>query len=461
MYNHLTMKENKIQSETNNPILDAENITSIIKEETKSSLKTLLNSAIKEYMNESIIKEADKDDDYEVEDVDDKTVDDDTDKKSEDTDTAELNIDDVDNEKTDDNDLDTSDTDTESELTDTESSDANDLGDTEDKNDDEWSEFEQYKTDDGYDLTGVEDDDTIVKVYKLLNDDDQVVVKKDNDKINIKDNETGAEYVIEVDPEIDTDSMDDSMDDDSMNEETDLGYTDNYQHVDPLANTNMSEPAKTSSTNSWDEGVPTDTKKPWAGKGNMAPYTDNISEEDMGTDDEIVDEITTTTSNNARKMPKTHTSEPRKANLPYGSKHISAAGKYDDSVVEKILKKAKAIQEENKKYKKYLSEIKKHLHEAAVVNVSLGQIVKLFTENTTSNKEKKNIIERFSNVTSVNESKALYETISHELNNTQKSNVVIERQMSATSSNKLNETPVYQSNDIKEALDLMRRVAKC
>ena len=53
-------------------------------------------------------------------------------------------------------------------------------------------------------MTGIEKywedtDDEIVKVYKLLNNDDQVIVNKsDDNKVNIKDNETGAEYLIDL-----------------------------------------------------------------------------------------------------------------------------------------------------------------------------------------------------------------------------------------------------------------------
>lgn len=459
------MKENNKSNNVTNSLLDVETITSTIKEETKGTLKNLLAEAVKEYMNESIIKEAEeeKEDSYEVEDVDDNT----TDETGDDTapETSEM-------------DVDADSADTASLETDI------NLDDDSEESGTEWSEFDQYKTEDGdYDFTGVEDDETIIKVYKLLKDDDQVVIKQDGDKVDIKDNETGAEYVIELNPEEDvatedsmegdeSDSLEDSdeieldLDDESVNEAINLGYTDNYQDVDPMTTSGMNEPAKSSETNSWDKGVPTGTKKPWAGKGSSAPFDKTIKEENEDTvpaDEEgegNVDEITTVTANNARKVPKTHTSEPRRSNLPYGSKHISAGGKYDENVTEAILKKAKAIQEENKQYKACVDKIKNALQEAAVVNVSLGQIVKLFTENTTSTKEKKAIIDRFSNVATVKESKALYESIKRELNKEQKPNVVLEKQMT-TGSATINETPVYQSKDILEALDLIKRVEKC
>ena len=71
------------------------------------------------------------------------------------------------------------------------------------------------------------------------------------------------------------------------------------------------------------------------------------------------------------------------------------------------------------------------------------------------------IIERFSKVNNVKESRALYETIKHELNKEQKQNVVLEKQMTTNSSAKINETPIYQSKAVKDMIDLINRVEKC
>ena len=65
--------------------------------------------------------------------------------------------------------------------------------------DEGWDEFSDYKVgDDTYDLTGENDYENVVKIYKLLNDEDEVVVKKDGDKIQLKDNQAGTEYVIDL-----------------------------------------------------------------------------------------------------------------------------------------------------------------------------------------------------------------------------------------------------------------------
>ena len=70
---------------------------------------------------------------------------------------------------------------------------------TEGEGDEGWDEFSDYKVgDDTYDLTGENDYENVVKIYKLLSDEDEVVVKKDGDKIQLKDNQAGTEYVIDL-----------------------------------------------------------------------------------------------------------------------------------------------------------------------------------------------------------------------------------------------------------------------
>ena len=136
---------------------------------------------------------------------------------------------------------------------------------------------------DEYDFTGENDSTVVAKVFKLLNDDDQVVVKQDGDKLNIVDNEAGTEYVIELNPdsEDEFESEDDDMfeeetlmDDETLVTEEDLGYTDNYQSKDPIQGLSMTEPSK--SGKSWSKGVPTGTTKPWAGKGKSDPFNKSV-----------------------------------------------------------------------------------------------------------------------------------------------------------------------------------------
>jgi hypothetical protein len=85
----------------------------------------------------------------------------------------------------------------------------------------------------------------------------------------------------------------------------------------------------------------------------------------------------------------------------------------------------------------------------------------LVSENTTSKDEKKEIIERFKNEgKTIEASKALYESISRELQKTNKMNITEEKSLTVESSKKINETPIYKSQDMLDSLDLMHRMMR-
>ena len=101
------------------------------------------------------------------------------------------------------------------------------------------------------------------------------------------------------------------------------------------------------------------------------------------------------------------------------------------------------------------------LKEAAVVNHNLAQIIKLVTENTTSQDEKKEIINRFKNeAKTIDQSKSLYESISRDLKKANKMNISGNGNLMVESSRKINETPIYKSQDVLDSLDLMHRMMK-
>ena len=63
---------------------------------------------------------------------------------------------------------------------------------------DDFTAQYQAGDEDTLDLTGEQDIQNVLKVYKSLSNDDQVVVTKDGGKINLQDNGTGAEYIIDL-----------------------------------------------------------------------------------------------------------------------------------------------------------------------------------------------------------------------------------------------------------------------
>jgi hypothetical protein len=62
----------------------------------------------------------------------------------------------------------------------------------------EDDEIAKYRVGDNtYDLTGENDQEAVVKVYKLLNNDDNIIVKQDGENLRLIDNEADTEYVID------------------------------------------------------------------------------------------------------------------------------------------------------------------------------------------------------------------------------------------------------------------------
>lgn len=487
--------------------LDAEKITKALQESTEKSLKDIINEAISKVITENEDEFDDSEENsYDVQDV-------------EPNETPEV-----------------SDAEPETDAEDDAEVDGGEEG-AEGDDADEWSDMEQYKIgDDDYDFTGV-DGDEILKVYNKLGDDDQIFVKKEDDgTYSVKDDETGAEFVIELNPEgmdaedgaeeeggeefdldlddepasdetddfggegeedfggeesfgdeedfggedelgddeVEIDLGDDDEDDDELNEEN-LGYTDSYQKDVFDKKFNMSEPADKKTTNDWDNGVPKGAEKPWAGKGDPKPFgekkdtVDENLDECGGTDsmvpagqDANVEENGGTISSiDARHMKKGQIGQHRPNAPEYSVRKVDSENAEVQNIkesVKKIVAKAKAIQAENKQYKEHLNKIKKSLYEAAVLNVNLGRLVDIFVNETTTKDEKKNILERFNNVKTINEGKALWKTIKTELNESKKStSPIVEKQFVANSTQSLNETTIF-SNANDPSLDLMQRM---
>lgn len=419
-----------------NSVLEMEQLAASITEGTKNTLRDILSEAVSMYLREEVLNEDDDEieDAEETPDVETSDVEefDETSDDAEDAEEAPEKADEVE------------DTDSES-----------DTDATEDEGD-EWADFADYKIgeDEGseeYDFTQETDPNKLVKVFKLMKNDDQVSVVKDGDKVTIKDNEEGTEYVIELDAEA-------SDDNEELNDEVtmaeSLGYTDNYQDKDPIEGLSMDGAPK--NTKDWHKGVPTGTKKPWAGKGKSEPFgkkTEKVFEITLNDDVEVeepIEENITTVKNQQRKMVKTMV--PADAYVQDGAHEVSQGGKLK---VESLQKKIDAALLENKQLKETVAKVSKIMKEAVQVNVNLGHIVRLMVENSTTKAEKEDIVKRFNNVKSNEEAKTLYESISSELKKSH-STVMTEQATTVENSKKINESKIYEEpNSVR---DMMKRM---
>ena len=494
-------KNDKIRSNFVKESLDKyTKLAASINENTESAVRTMLDEAVRNaYAN--ILKEEDEDYDVdEVEDTEDDTVEAETDS----ADGAEDGME---------SDVDSEDADVADEVEDTDSDTDADIEDTDDDEDEGWSDFDKYKvSDDKYDLSQAEDDE-VIKVYKRLRDDDNVIVNKDNGNVEIKDNETGAEYIIsmnddeavadqdfddeiinddddnsDVEFEVESDDFDNQENED-MNESrifelvlneynSNVGYTDNYQNKDVMTNPGMKEPGK--NVNDWDAGVPKGTEKPFSSKKNDKSENQPFDAEKgkQIEEEEVMDNASDETPieeaglHRGGRVQQNSTAKSYDSNNPGArkSRNASEAGvktrgtadaPYSDVKVESIVKKANKIFKENKELKAALGEFKTVLEQAVVTNVNLGNIIKLLSENATSNDEKKSIIERFGdNVKTVDESKSLYNMISSELKNREKMAITESVSYSAKPNTQINETKIYQSSDMLKSLELMNKICK-
>ena len=474
-------------------LLDYNTLANSLKENTESAVKALLGEAVRDTYAKLLSEDDDKD--YEEGEVEDTSSDITNDAESSDVvDDGQADADagmDAEGGEAEGGELEGGEEPIEG--------DSVDDGAVEGEGGDEWAEFDKYKvSDDEYDFTNAEDEE-IVKVYKLMKNDDQILVHKDdNGNVNIQDNETGAEYLINLgdndeatgvaatEPNDDEVITDDSAEDDfennmdDMNESTErmfelvleydsnVGYTDNYQKKDVMTNPGMSEPGK--NVNDWDAGVPKGDSKPWSGypsKKNKADKPFNAGKGKQLEEEEKLEESAAECGGrmgaHGRMMgTKSHNPIKAKKNSPMNQHHVSTAGEYDGNPTnESFIKRANAVLEENKELKSTLTDLMEQLKKVSVTNHNLAQIIKLVSENTTSKDEKKEIINRFKNEgKTIEASQALYESISRELQKTNKMNITEEKSLTVEGSQKINETPIYKSQDLLDSLDLMHRMMK-
>jgi hypothetical protein len=132
--------------------------------------------------------------------------------------------------------------------------------------------------------------------------------------------------------------------------------------------------------------------------------------------------------------------------------------------VESVEAELKVLREKNEEYRQALNVFREKLNEVAVFNSNLAYATRLFTEHSTTKKEKINILRRFDSVENLKESKSLYKTIKEELGKTetQSVNENVERklnnQMTSGSSTSLIESKTYENPQFMRIKDLMSKI---
>jgi len=219
------------------------------------------------------------------------------------------------------------------------------------------------------DMTGASDEE-VLKVFKAMKPEDGIVVKKDGNNVEL---ETGEdEYIIKLDGDDDSELDEDwNMEEEMVANEEEESKEEESMEEETIYEIEM------------DEEEEEETKEVEA------------TEEEEETKEVEATEAARTFANDVRK--------------PANQGKKFKAGRHEMNEEVETLKK------QNAEYKKALVLFKEKLNEVAVFNANLAYATRLFTEHTTTKQEKLNILKRFDSVSSMNESKNLFETIKAEL----------------------------------------------
>jgi outer membrane murein-binding lipoprotein Lpp len=452
------------------PLIAAQEIQEMVKRNTEAMMKDIISESVKIEMRK-MITEDEEEKKYEEEDVEDVTP---TNTDA----TEETEEEEPTNDYTEDENPDF---------------DIEDAGDGIEDDGDDWSEVDEFRVDDNtYDLTNANEED-IVKVYKLATDDDQVlIVKNDDNSIEITDKESGNSYLVKGLDGGDTTPAVDDMDDvefgdedetvfeidmsklGSVLKEDNLGYTTKYQGKTAMTTPAVSPEPSPVDVNDWDNGVPTsgDNTQRFGKPGKGKPFEGVVTEDDVAGDggEDIIDEAgETRTKSNLRqragvksKPQIEYTDGIRVDGVRDG---VKIAGSVTEQKLRQLESEVKSLKEKNgqlkeaiKEFKTYANDYYKAAQVAGITNYKMGKIVKLFTEHSTTLNEKKTIVERFEKETKTTaQINDLYESIKSELDNKK---VINEN---GTGNNfqhtqKINENKIYVNDEVRQSIDFMNRL---
>lgn len=281
----------------------------------------------------------------------------------------------------------------------------------------EDNEGEELELDmDVIDLTDMDNDEELIRVFKNMNPDDEIEVVQTEDGIEFTDNETGAEYKIELGDSED-DEMEIELDSDNDELEIELGDDEDEEMED-------------------EETI----------------YEIVIDEDEDEEDKDEMEEASRTLGS-GRRFGKKGLNKPKAS--PRHLKNESRKPKFNENVKtlkeNKVLKnKLRSLETENRELKENqtemvdaLKQFRQKLQEVAVFNSNLAHVVRLFTENTTTKEEKVDIVKRMDEAKSLKESKIMFKTIMKELEGSK-----TKKSIQETIDNKVNKTASTGSKEI-------------
>jgi|LakMenE01Jun11ns_1017448.scaffolds.fasta_scaffold9874320_2 hypothetical protein len=268
--------------------------------------------------------------------------------------------------------------------------------------------------DDMLDMTNASDEE-VLKVFKAMSDEDGIVVKKDGNNIELKDEDD--EYIIKLD--------------ESEEDQEEMEVSEDWNEEESMEDVAEGEGEETVYEITLDD--------------------EEDSEEEVSEDDTMEVEATEA----ARTKWNTHGDKNEANRAGLKSKKVFAAGAMNEEVDN--------LKKQNAEYKKALVLFKEKLNEVAVFNANLAYATRLFTEHSTTKQEKLNILKRFDSISTINESKNLYNSIKTELDTKKPvTESVVEKiantPSSSSSQEMLAESKAYENPQFRRMKDLMSKL---
>ena len=318
-----------------------------------------------------------------------------------------------------------------------------DLGDMEMDMDGEEPEMDM-DMDDELDLTMASDDE-VLKVFKKMGDEDEIEVVKDEEGISLKDNQTGAEYYIKESEELE--------EEDKLCEGCSSSYDESEEE--------MEEGEETIYEVELDEGM----YEAYMDESKEMEEGEEISEEEVAEGDEMKEEEEPIEEDKQKRHQKS--GKQRYHGAKAGSDQLGESRKsrrpsnVRKESYEKLLKEYDELKSKNGEYKEALKVFKTKINEVALFNQNLAHVTKLFTEHSTTKKEKMAILGRFDEIETIKESKTLYKNIAGELTEKAPITESVDKKVNKTidsSKSNLNESTAYVDPQINKIKDLMNRI---
>jgi hypothetical protein len=317
------------------------------------------------------------------------------------------------------------------------------------------------------DLTGADDMD-VITVFKKMGPEDEIEVVQDGDSVEFKDNETGAEYRVELngagadvdmdmdldvdadleDMDMDMGDMDMEMDDEDMDMDLDLDMDmdmdDEEDDMDDMMDEEVVYEIEISEEEDEDDEMM------------EGEYMDEDMDE---TDEDEMDEASRTLGA-GKKWGRKGLDKPKAAPRHLKQESVRRDSKLikENKVLKHNFNKVVSENEELKgEYNKLVDALKQFrtkLNEVAVFNSNLTYAVRLFTENTTTKEEKVDIIKRFDEAKSLKESKMIYNNLKKEVSNKAPIKESIDNKVNETkgsgSKTQISESKVYVHPELEK-----------